>query len=93
MASGRLKQEARVRTTRAVDKHGARLYIDISFFLVKDPAGNVVGAAAIGRDVTAAWQKKQAEKAAVLHQAGAWVLHANATAAMLAATLATGVTP
>jgi FdrA protein len=32
-------------------------------------------------------------QAAVLHQAGAWVLHANATAAMLAATLATGVTP
>ena len=63
MASGQLRQEAKVRTTRAVHKSGGRLYLDISFSLVKDPAGAVVGSVAIGRDVTAAWLEKQAQRA------------------------------
>jgi len=63
IASGHLRQEATVRTTRAVDKFGGRVYVDMSFSLVKDPAGAVVGAAAVGRDVTAAWQEKQAQRA------------------------------
>ena len=62
LASGHLRQEATVRTTRAVDKFGGRVYVDISFSLVKDPSGAVVGAAAVGRDVTAAWQKMQAQR-------------------------------
>jgi len=62
MASGQLRAEAKVRTTRAVDKFGGRLYLDISFSLVKDPDGVVVGSVAIGRDVTAAWLEKQAQR-------------------------------
>jgi PAS domain S-box-containing protein len=62
MASGHLRQEAAVRTTRALGKFGGRIYVDISFSLVKDPAGVVVGAAAVGRDVTAAYLKKKAER-------------------------------
>lgn len=63
MATGQLRAEAQVRTTRAVHKSGARLYLDISFSLVKDPAGAVVGSVAVGRDVTAAWLEKQAQRA------------------------------
>ena len=62
MASGQLRAEAQVRTTRAVDKFGGRLYLDISFSLVKDPAGTVMGSVAIGRDVTGAWLEKQAQR-------------------------------
>ena len=62
MGSGHLRAEAKVRTTRAVDKFGARIYVDISFGLVKDPQGRVVGAVAVGRDVTAAWREKQAQQ-------------------------------
>jgi PAS domain S-box-containing protein len=62
MASGQLRAEAKVRTTRAVDKFGGRLYLDISFSLVKDPDGNVVGSVAIGRDVTSAFLEKQAAR-------------------------------
>ncbi|NML46328.1 PAS domain S-box protein [Ramlibacter sp. G-1-2-2] len=60
MASGQLRAANRVRTTRAIDKFGGRIYVEISFFLVKDPAGGVVGAGAIGRDVTQAFLEKQA---------------------------------
>ena len=70
MASGHLRGEARVRTTRAVDKFGGRLYLDISFSLVKDPSGQVVGSVAVGRDVTSAWLEKQAQRQRAQSAAG-----------------------
>jgi PAS domain S-box-containing protein len=66
--SGHLRHEAQVRTTRALDKYGGRLYVDISFFLVKDPAGQVIGAGAIGRDVTQAWLSRRPADAAGVGQ-------------------------
>ena len=62
MATGQLRNEGRVLTTRAQGKYGNRLYIDFSFSLVKDAEGAVSGAVAIGRDVTAAWLEKAAER-------------------------------
>jgi PAS domain S-box-containing protein len=62
MASGQLRAEAKVRTTRAVHKSGGRIYLDISFSLVKDADGVVMGSVAVGRDVTAAWLEKQAQR-------------------------------
>lgn len=52
LASGRTKYAGRVMTTRAVHKDGRRLYVDFSFAMLKDTAGGVVGAMAIGRDAT-----------------------------------------
>ena len=46
------KYEGRVLTTRSAHKDGRRLYVELSFALVKDPAGNIVGALAIARDGT-----------------------------------------
>jgi PAS domain S-box-containing protein len=63
MASGHLRHEGRVLTTRAASKYGSRLYVDFSFSLVKDEAGAITGAVAIGRDVTAAFLEKQAQRA------------------------------
>ena len=50
--SGQPRLGGRVLTTRSVHKDGSRLYVDLSFGLVKDAGGNVVGVLAIGRDVT-----------------------------------------
>ena len=47
--SGQTRLGNRVLTTRAVHKDGSRLYLDLSFGLVKDEGGNVMGALAIGR--------------------------------------------
>ena len=52
VCTGLLRNDGRVLTTRAQSKFGSRLYVDLSFGLLKDEAGTVIGAFAIGRDVT-----------------------------------------
>jgi PAS domain S-box-containing protein len=52
LASGETKYAGRVMTTRATHKDGRKLYVDFSFGMLKDAAGAVVGAMAVGRDAT-----------------------------------------
>ena len=66
METGKVRNDGRVLTTRSEHKWGSRLYVDMSFNLVKDQAGAVIGAFAIGRDVTA----RYLEQAARREQAG-----------------------
>lgn len=51
--TGQTKYGNRVLTTRSVHKNGSKLYVDLSFALIRDAAGIIVGALAIGRDCTA----------------------------------------
>ena len=53
LATGVTKYAGHVLTTRSMHKDGRRLYVDLSFALVKDNGGSVTGALAIGRDATA----------------------------------------
>lgn len=57
VATGETKYKNRVMTTRSVHKNGRRLYVDLTFGLVKDAGGGVIGVLAIGRDVTEARSK------------------------------------
>lgn len=50
--TGRTKHIDRVLTTRSMHKDGRKLYVDLSFGLVKDANGIVLGAFAVGRDCT-----------------------------------------
>jgi PAS domain S-box-containing protein len=50
--TGRTKHVDRVLTTRSMHKDGERRYVDLSFGLVKDVDGAVLGAFAVGRDAT-----------------------------------------
>jgi len=52
LETGHVKHAGRVLTTRSVHKNGSKLYVDLSFGLVKDSAGRPTGALAIGRDCT-----------------------------------------
>jgi PAS domain S-box-containing protein len=52
LETGETKYSGRVLTTRSMHKDGRRLYVDLSFSLVRDDAGNFAGALAIARDVT-----------------------------------------
>jgi PAS domain S-box-containing protein len=63
METGQLRHEGRVLATRSLNKYGTRLYVDLSFGLLKDPAGHVTGAFAIGRDCTARHLQQQATRA------------------------------
>jgi PAS domain S-box-containing protein len=65
LASGRTKYSDRVLTTRSVHKSGRKLYVDLSFGLVKDANGVAVGAFAIGRDCTERYMADTALKARV----------------------------
>jgi PAS domain S-box-containing protein len=60
METGQLRYEGRVMTTRSQQKYGCRLYVDMSFGLLKDESGHVTGAFAIGRDCTARYLEQQA---------------------------------
>jgi PAS domain S-box-containing protein len=51
--TGQTKYKNKVLTTRSVHKDGSKLYVDLSFGLVKAEDGTVVGALAVGRDCTA----------------------------------------
>jgi PAS domain S-box-containing protein len=53
MASGTTRLHGRATVTRAVDKSGRKLYVEMSFALVRDPQGEVCGTVAVARDVTA----------------------------------------
>ncbi|HEX7387923.1 MAG TPA: PAS domain S-box protein [Castellaniella sp.] len=61
MERGQLKLGGRPTLTRGLRKDGRRLYVEMTFALVKDPAGQAVGAVAMARDVTA---RTEAERAA-----------------------------
>lgn len=51
--TGQTKYADRVLTTRSIHKDGSKLYVGLSFGLVRDGAGAVAGALAIGQDCTA----------------------------------------
>ena len=65
LRTGETKYTDRVLTTRSKHKTGARLYVDLSFGLVRDAHGTVLGAFAIGRDCTERYLAQGAMKARI----------------------------
>lgn len=63
--TGRTRHADRVLTTRSMHRNGDKLYVDLSFGLVKDDQGTVLGAFAVGRDCTARYLAERATKARV----------------------------
>ncbi|MBU6504457.1 MAG: PAS domain S-box protein [Betaproteobacteria bacterium] len=53
LSSGEMRHAGKAMTTRAVHRDGSKLYVELSFGLLKDNSGQVLGSLAIGRDVTA----------------------------------------
>ena len=70
METGQVRHDGRVLTTRSQHKYGSRLYVDLSFGLLKDEAGHVTGAFAIGRDATARYLEEAARRVAAESHAG-----------------------
>ena len=63
IASGTMKLQGRPTLTRALHKSGRKLYIEMTFALVKDGKGEVVGSAAMARDVTERVERERAARA------------------------------
>src|SRR5690606_32921927 len=71
VASGKTKLHGHPTLTRAEHKNGARLYVEMTFALVKAPDGVAIGSVAMARDVTERVQKERASAASALTRAGA----------------------
>jgi len=62
LASGAMKLAGRPTLTRALHKSGRKLYIEMTFALVRDAGGLVLGSAAMARDVTERVERERAAK-------------------------------
>lgn len=65
IATGNAKYVRRVLTTRALQRNGSRLYVDLSFALIRDDSGTVIGSLAIARDCTERYLSDKALRARV----------------------------
>ena len=63
MAAGTTRLAGRPSLTRATHKDGRKLYVEMTFALVKDDAGQAVGSVAIARDVTERVEREKAVRA------------------------------
>ena len=61
MASGTTRLHGRPTLTRALHKSGSKLYVEMSFALVADAAGAVLGSVAMVRDVTERMERERIE--------------------------------
>ena len=64
MASGTLRLAGRATLTRGLHQSGLKLYVEMSFSLVRDGAGIVVGSVAVARDVTERVNREKAARSA-----------------------------
>ena len=60
IARGTTKHSGSSMITRAVRKDGQQIYIDVSFSIVKNAAGEVIGSGAIARDATERFMQDKA---------------------------------
>ncbi len=64
IASGNMKLAGRPTLTRALHKSARKLYIEMTFALVRDSGGAILGSVAMARDVTERIERERAAKAA-----------------------------
>ncbi len=64
MSSGTMKLAGRPTLTRALHKSGRKLYIEMTFALVRDANEAVLGSVAMARDVTERVERERVAKAA-----------------------------
>ncbi len=60
MESGAMKLQGRPTLTRALHKSGRKLYVEMTFAIVKDGSGGVIGSVAMARDVTERVERERA---------------------------------
>ncbi len=63
MSSGTMKLAGRPTLTRALHKSGRKLYIEMTFALVRAAGGDVLGSVAMARDVTERVERERAARA------------------------------
>lgn len=62
LASGQLKLSGKPTLTRALHKNGHKIYVEMTFAIVKNEAGKVQGSVSMARDVTERIEKEKAAR-------------------------------
>jgi PAS domain S-box-containing protein len=62
MSTGKMKYVNKVLTTRSMRKDGSTIYVDMSFDMIRDKDGNILGALAIARDSTERYTAERAQR-------------------------------
>lgn len=62
LAEGETKYKGRAMPTRSVRKDGSTFYVELSFAIVLDSAGTVLGALAHARDITERWANDREQR-------------------------------
>lgn len=62
MESGTTRLGGRATITRGLHKSGKRLYVEMSFAVVRAPSGAVAGSVAVARDATARYEEEKARR-------------------------------
>ncbi|MFJ7566083.1 PAS domain-containing protein [Herminiimonas sp. NPDC097707] len=62
VSTGEMKYVNKVLTTRSMHKDGSQIYIDMSFGVVHDPDGKILGALAVARDITERFASEKAQR-------------------------------
>jgi PAS domain S-box-containing protein len=62
VSAGHTHLGGRAVPTRAVRKDGATIYVELSFAIVRDETGAVIGALAVGRDITERYTQDKARR-------------------------------
>ena len=63
--TGRMRLEGRPTLTRGLGKGGRKLYVEMTFALVKDARGRAIGSVAMARDATERVEKERAARSAM----------------------------
>ena len=64
MNNGELRLNGRATLTRGLHKSGRKLYVEMSFALVRDAGAAVLGSVAVARDVSERVEREKAARAA-----------------------------
>ena len=62
MRSGATRLGGRPTMTRGLHQSGRRLYVEMSFAVVRDPSGTVAGSVSVARDATARYEEEKARR-------------------------------
>ena len=62
MRSGATRLGGRPTMTRGLHQSGRRLYVEMSFAVVRAPSGTVVGSVSVARDATARYEEEKARR-------------------------------
>jgi PAS domain S-box-containing protein len=62
IAAGETKYAGKALPTRSLRKDGADIYVELTFAIVKDTTGAVIGALAHARDITERWAREREQR-------------------------------